>query len=96
MKEYKMVEIGAVWGFILCSLVILYFCSGGCVDAGGTQRVLQQQGYTNVVVTGWRPFAASKDDFYATGFQATSPNGQVVTGTVTRGLFFKGSTVRFD
>lgn len=45
---------------------------------------------------GWRPFAAGKEDFYATGFRAKAPNGEITTGTVTKGFLFKGATVRFD
>jgi len=68
----------------------------GCTDESTTQRILTQSGYTNVEITGWRPFAKSKDDFYSTGFKAKAPNGQVVTGTVTGGLIFKANTIRLD
>ena len=37
----------------------------------------------------------AKDDAYSTGFRATSPGGEVVTGAVT-GALFKGSTIRLD
>lgn len=96
MKKYTLVELGVVWVFIVWSIMLLYLSSGGCVDTEGTQRILQQQGYTEVEITGWRPFAAGKEDFYATGFRAKAPNGEIATGTVTKGFLFKGATVRFD
>jgi len=58
-------------------------------------RILADQGYTEIVITGWRPFAAGKDDSFSTGFEARSPGGRKVTGAVTSG-FFKGSTIRLD
>lgn len=96
MKKYTLTELWIVLGFIFGSVWLVYLCGGGCVDPAGTQRVLRQQGYTEVEITGWRPFATSKDDFYATGFRAKAPNGEIATGTVTRGVLFKGATVRFD
>lgn len=67
-----------------------------CTDSSGTTEILTMQGYRNIEITGYRFFAGSKEDWYATGFRATAPNGQTVTGCVTRGLLFKGKTVRFD
>ena len=69
---------------------------GACTDPEGAKRVLENQGYTNVEITGWKPFSGDKNDFYETGFRAKSPNGMTVEGTVTKGLLFKGSTIRFE
>jgi hypothetical protein len=83
--------------FVVILLAVLGFgLAGGCKDAAGTKRVLAQNGYTNIVITGWRPFMKSEKDWYSTGFEATSPNGAKVTGAVTSGLFWKGNTIRFD
>lgn len=68
----------------------------GCTDPDGAKRVLEQSGYKQVEITGWRPMAASEDEDFATGFRATAPNGSKITGTVTRGLLFKGNTIRLD
>jgi hypothetical protein len=58
--------------------------------------VLEQNGFTNVTITGWRPFAKSEKDWYSTGFSATNvTTGKQVTGAVTSGVF-KGNTIRFD
>lgn len=58
-------------------------------------RILSASGYTGIEITGWRPFAAGKDDTFSTGFRAVAPNGTIVTGAVTSGLF-KGHTIRLD
>ena len=67
-----------------------------CTRPDTARQILEQQGYTDIEITGWRPFMAGKDDSVSTGFEATAPNGQRVSGAVTGGLVFKGSTVRFD
>jgi len=79
---------------LLIAIAILALL-GGCTDASTAQRVLHQQGYTNVVITGYRPFLGSQGDTYVTGFEATAPNGTRVTGAVCSG-FLKGATIRFD
>ena len=67
----------------------------GCTREDDTKRVLAQAGYTNIEITGYRPFMAGKDDTFSTGFKAKAPNGQTVTGAVTGG-FLKGNTIRLD
>jgi hypothetical protein len=79
-----------VGAFLLSMLLVT-----GCTDPRGTARVLEQNGYTDVEITGWRPLAADKGDYFATGFRAKSVTGTEVTGTVTRG-WFKGNTIRLD
>ena len=76
---------------IIASLAYL----SSCTKSDETTRVLEQSGYKNVEITGWRPFSKSKDDTFSTGFRAISPSGQVVTGTVSSGIL-KGSTIRLD
>lgn len=79
-------------GFLLVIFVVV---PSACTDPAGTRRVLTQQGYTNIETTGYRFFGGDKSDVYATGFAATAPNGDRVTGCVTSGIF-KGNTVRLD
>ena len=67
----------------------------GCTQPDKATRILQQSGYKNIVITGWRPWMAGKDDTFSTGFRATAPSGQTVTGAVTGG-WLKGSTIRLD
>lgn len=83
---------------IVVALFILSYIFIGpvaCTQPQEAIRVLQSQGYTDVKITGWRPLAGDKGDYYSTGFVAKSPNGTVVSGAVTSG-WFKGHTVRLD
>lgn len=82
-------------GVLLVVALLVFILPSGCTSESTARRVLDEQGYTQVEITGWRPFMKSKYDFYSTGFKAVSPSGKVVTGAVTSG-FFKGSTIRFD
>lgn len=85
---------------ILLAAMVLAFAAVvllvGCTDRPGATSTLRAQGYTDVEITGWRPFTCSEDDWYRTGFVARSPSGGFVSGTVCRGLIMKGSTLRFD
>ena len=76
-------------------LLLAYISLGACTDNESTTRVLEDNGYTNIELTGWKPLQAGKDDVFSTGFTAKSPNGRIVSGAVTKGVF-KGSTIRFD
>ena len=67
----------------------------GCTDASKATSVLAANGYKNIQITGCNFFACSQDAFYRTGFQAESPNGTIIRGTVCSGLVFKGSVIRF-
>ncbi len=86
--------------FALIAIALLTaLCFAGpvaCTSSKSTTRTLQAAGYSSIEITGWRPFAKSKGDWYSTGFKATGPTGVVVTGTVTGGLLFKGNTIRTD
>lgn len=66
------------------------------VDEPGATKVLQENGYTYIKITGYRYFMKGQDDAYATGFEAISSSGHPVSGSVTRGLWYKGATIRFD
>lgn len=69
---------------------------GACTNAPDATRVLEENGYTNVQITGYNWLSCSKDDEVHTGFIAKSPNGRTITGTVCAGLLFKNSTIRFE
>ena len=68
----------------------------GCTDPVTAERVLSEQGYTDIQITGYRFFGCSEDDFYVTGFNATSPVGKRVEGCVCQGFLFKNATIRFQ
>lgn len=68
----------------------------GCTDADNAHRILENNGYSNIQITGYNLFGCSEDDFQHTGFTATGPTGKTVSGTVCSGILFKNSTVRFQ
>jgi len=74
--------------------IFLLFC--GCTDPQHATKILSDQGYKDIRITGYSFFACSEHDFYHTGFQAKSPTGTPVSGTVCAGLIFKNSTIRFE
>lgn len=74
----------------------LAMLSFGCSQPDKATRILTDEGYTHIEITGWRPFSCGKDDDFATGFRAIAPSGHEVTGVVCSGLFFKAATVRLD
>lgn len=74
---------------------IVFALPKACTRDNDARRILTEQGFTEIVITGWRPMMAGRDESTSTGFIAKSPNGTIVTGAVTSGLF-KGSTIRFD
>lgn len=92
MKE-NIIKIVAI-ALLVCFTIVV--SPKACTRPDAARETLEKQGYTNVVITGWRPFMAGKDDNVSTGFEATSPTGQQVSGAVTGGFVFKGSTIRFD
>lgn len=89
------VIVPIVLSLVLLGFVALVASGGGFTQSDEATRILRQSGYTDIEITGWRPFMAGKDDTFSTGFRAKSPSGEVVTGAVTSG-WFKGSTVRLD
>ena len=74
---------------VLCT-ILLSSCSG----ASTSEILLEEQGYTNVEITGFNVFACSEDDMYRYNFTATNPNGKRVKGVVCSAPL-KGSTIRF-
>lgn len=67
-----------------------------CTNPDGATRVLKENGFKDVQITGYKWLTCSEDDIYHTGFRAIGPVGTKVSGTVCEGLFFKNSTIRFD
>lgn len=74
-------------------LILAGLCS--CARPDQTTRVLSDQGYTNITITGYRWFTCDKNDTFCTGFKATTATGKQVTGAVGAG-WFKGATIRLD
>lgn len=77
--------------------VLAFVCMAvaGCTKPAESKALLEGQGLKDVVITGYNFFGCSEDDDYRTGFRAVGFSGQVLTGTVCSGLFFKGATIRY-
>lgn len=75
--------------------VIAAVTLAGCSSADEATRALSGAGYKNITTTGYRVFGCDEKDEWHTGFEATGPNGQRVTGVVCSGVF-KGATIRTD
>jgi hypothetical protein len=76
--------------------LVLTFLLTGCTNQNDAVNALQDAGFTDIQITGYKFFACSKDDTYQTGFIAKNPQGRIVKGTVCSGLLFKNSTIRFS
>lgn len=77
-------------------LLVFFLWICGCTNENDAVRILSENGYKDIQMTGYKFFACSQEDFYHTGFQATSPSGRSVSGTVCAGVLFKNSTIRFE
>ena len=93
MIQENVIRLGLILIILMSLIVFIYL--GGCQCPDSTVKFLKEQGYTEIQITGWRPFMGEKD-FYSTGFKAKNMNGKVVTGALTEGFIFKGKTIRFD
>lgn len=80
---------------LAAAMAIVTLGCAGCTRGDEAARVLANQGYTQIQLTGWRPFACSDDDTFHTGFKARTMSGTTVTGAVCSG-WLKGATVRLD
>jgi len=78
--------------FILTVILSVFIIS--CTNESSARKILANQGYTNIRITGYDWFACGRDDIYATGFIATSQAGKEVEGCICEG-FFKNATIRF-
>lgn len=87
-------KVAFIAGWVIGLLFAGCFLSG-CTDPTGATKALQQAGYKNIQITGYRPFKCD-DDAFKTGFLATGPTGYMSTGTVCGGYLFKGKTIRLD
>lgn len=76
-------------------IILILAATAACSRPNQARRILEDSGYSQVEITGWRPFMADKNDTFSTGFRAISPSGHRVTGAVTSGIL-KGATVRLD
>lgn len=83
---------------VVCAALIALLLAGceSLTQPNDARRILEDAGYTQITITGYKCMSCSKDDVYHTGFVATGPTGKRVSGTVCAGVFFKNSTIRFE
>jgi hypothetical protein len=78
-----------------CGYVLLMAGLSSCTDESGARKALERNNYQPIKVGGYDWLGGSKGDVYITKFEAIAPNGDTVSGCVTKGLW-KGSTIRLD
>jgi hypothetical protein len=76
-------------------IVVSCFTLSSCTDRRSARKALERSGYKPINVGGYCWFGGSGRDTFITRFKAVAPNGETVTGCVTKGLF-KGSTIRVN
>lgn len=81
-----------VAGLIFC-MVVLTMLDGG--EDQNTVKVLEANGFNQVVLKGYDFFGCPKDDIYRTMFEAKNAQGRTVTGTVCKG-WFTGAYIRLN
>lgn len=79
------------WLLAVCCSAVL----AGCTSEPEATRALTGAGYTNIKMTGYRFLLCDEKDSWSTGFEATGPNGNRVSGAVCSGVL-KGATIRLD
>ena len=65
-------------------------------DKTGATKTLTEAGLKPVQVGGYAWLNGGESDVYKTKFRALNAQGQEVDGAVTRGLLFKGATIRYN
>ena len=93
IKVYKPTTLHKILAVILVTIFLINFSR--CTDEHGARKTLERNNYHPINVGGYGWFSGSKEDVYITRFKAVAPNGDTVTGCVTKGLL-KGNTIRLD
>ena len=75
----------------LAALLMLPACS----DEHSASRVLKSAGFKDVQFTGYGWFSCGSEDDFTTGFEATAPSGERVSGVVCSG-WLQGATFHLD
>lgn len=91
MKRLK-TKLSYALYMVLC-VVFLASCTSSN-DFNKIKQKLEQQGYTNIINTGYDFFCCGEGDTFSTGFKAVDKEGNEVKGCVCSGIL-KGATIRF-
>ena len=86
--------VGMVGAFLVLGFLALWFFLAWTPDTEGANRILQEEGYTDVHITGADPMMCGHGDLKGTKFRAKNQAGNVVRGVVCCGAVFKGCTIR--
>ncbi|RJT47192.1 hypothetical protein D6C13_02185 [Rahnella woolbedingensis] len=78
----------------IIGIALICVALAGCTDPERAEKVLADNGFTNIHIGGYSWAGCSNGDNYATEFDATSPAGKQVNGVVCS-AWLKGSTIRF-
>jgi len=89
-----MIKDLVLWLVFMAVFIVAAAALSGCTREGESRRVLESSGFTEIKITGWKPFACSKGDDFQTGFTAINTQGQLVEGVVCCGIL-KSCTIRF-
>lgn len=82
----------------IAALLPVFFSLYGCTskkDFESGKRQLEQQGYTDVVYTGYSAFCCDEKDTFKSGFSCKDKAGNTVKGCICSGVM-KGVTIRFE
>ena len=83
---------------IMVAITLLALILTSCTDSSDFlkgKKQLENQGYTDIVSTGYSAFCCGEEDTFSTGFKAKDRNGDEVKGCICSGAF-KGITIRFE
>ena len=75
-------------------VLALVLTAVGCTRSDHSRKVLDDNGYTDIQMTGFAVWMCGRDDNFADGFTAKAPNGRTVEGAVCS-AWGKGATIRF-
>lgn len=76
-------------------ILFLALAFTSCTNPTKATQTLEDNGFSDIVITGHNFFMCGKDDFSATGFEAKNVNNKKIKGTVCCGILLKGCTIRF-
>lgn len=88
MKQFKIILL------VLISTIIFDGCTSNDDFLKG-KRQLENQGYTDVVDTGYSAFCCGDEDTFSSGFTCKDKDGNIVKGCICSGVM-KGITIRFE
>ena len=94
--KIKLVRV-AYLSALTCAIAVLAVGFGAAIikKEDDTQRLLEDAGYSNVIVMGSTIYGCDHSDTFRMKFSATGATGRAVTGVVCSGNL-KASTIRLD